>query len=110
MFGLPTEGPENACDVPLLDASVSMAGKKVLLTVANRSIDTDLETVIQLRESRIASVTAKVMAAGDPHAANSFAVPSAVASKRSKVEAVEGGTVIHVFPRHSLTALTITLE
>ena len=108
--GAATRGGKFVRDVPLLDASVSMAGKKVLVTAANRSLDTDLETVIQLRESRIASVTAKVMAAADPHAANSFAVPSAVAAKRTKVEAVEGGTIIHVFPRHSLTALTITLE
>jgi alpha-L-arabinofuranosidase len=87
-----------------------MAGKKVLVTVVNRSLDADLETVIQLSEARAASVSAKVMSAADPRAANSFAVPSGVASKRAKVEAVEGGTIVHVFPRHSLTSLTITLE
>jgi alpha-N-arabinofuranosidase len=115
-FQSPFEGgrPEGPGDVvfsvPLLDASVSMAGKKVLVTVVNRSLDADLETVIQLREARAASVSAKVMSAADPRAANSFAVPSGVASKRAKVEAVEGGTIVHVFPRHSLTSLTITLE
>ncbi len=103
-------GQSAPCNVPLLDASVSMAGKKVLVTVVNRSLDTDLETAIQLREFRAASVSAKVMAAPDPRATNSFAVPSGVASKRTKVDAVEGGTIVHVFPRHSLTALTITLE
>ncbi len=104
------EGSGDVCAVPLLDVSVSMSGKKVLLTVANRSLDTDLETVVNLHESRVASVSAKVMAAADPRASNTFAVPSAVASKRTKSDSVEGGTVIHSFPRHSLTALTITLE
>ncbi len=104
------EGPGDACNVPLLDTSVSLVGKKILLTVVNRSLDADLETMIQVRELRVASVSAKVMAAADPHEANSFAVPSAVTSRRTKVEAVEGGGIVHVFPRHSLTSLTITLE
>ena len=106
----PFEGGGYVREVPLLDASVSMAGKKVLLTVANRSLDTDLETVVSLREHRVASVSVKAMAAADPHAANSLAAPSAVTSRRAKADAVEGGAVIHTFPRHSLTALTITLD
>jgi alpha-N-arabinofuranosidase len=104
------EGPGDVCSVPVLDASVSMSGRKVLLTVVNRSLNTDLETMVQLRESRVASVSAKVMTAPDPHAVNSFAVPSGVASKRTRVEAFEGANIVHVFPRHSLTSLTITLE
>ena len=103
-------GERTPSEITLLDASASLSGRKVALTVVNRSVDSDIEALIQLRECRVASVSAKVMTGATPKAENTFAVPSAVTAKRTKSEAAEDGTVVHVFPRHSLTSLTITLE
>ena len=45
-----------------------------------------------------------------PNAMNSFEPPSTVTAKREKSELREDGSLVQVFPRHSMTALTITFQ
>ncbi len=96
--------------VDCLDASASLSGRKLHLTVVNRSLGEDLETPITLNGAKAASVSAKILSAPVPNAMNSFETPSAVTAKRTKSELREDGSLVHVFPRHSMTALTITLQ
>ena len=92
-----------------LDACASLSGKKMALTVVNKSVDRAIETRIVLREARPASVTGRVLQASSPRDENSFDMPSRISARRVRVEPVSEDFV-HVFPPHSLTALSITLE
>lgn len=96
-------------ELPCLDACASLSGKKLLLTVINKSRENPLETTIELREAVGASVSGKVLHASGPEAVNSFDAPSCVAPRRIRLEPPQNG-LVHVFPPHSLTALSITLE
>lgn len=91
-----------------LSASASLSGNKVLLTVANQAWATDIEAFIDLRGSRVESISGRVLNAASPHETNSFETPKAVSPKRFKLEPARG-TWSHVFPAHSFTALSVTL-
>ena len=95
--------------VPVLSASVSRSGRRVSVTVANQSIDSDVEARIALRDATISSVSGRELGADDPRLGNSFDNPKAVSPKRVRLE-LRGGEVTHVFPAHSFTALRLTLE
>lgn len=95
--------------MPCLDACASLSGRKVLLTVINKSLDQAAETRVVFREARVATVTGKVLHAAGPREENSISAPSRVSSRRIRAEIQDGG-LVHVFPPHSLTALSITLE
>lgn len=95
--------------LPCLDACASLSGKKALLTVVNKSLEQPLETRISFREARPATVTGRVLQAAGPREENSFEAPSRISARRVRVEPCAEG-LVHVFPPHSLTALSITLE
>jgi alpha-L-arabinofuranosidase len=95
--------------VPVLSVSASKSGSKILISVVNQSLDQDLETVIQLSEVKVGTVTGRVLTAKDPHEHNNFKHPKTVEPKRFKIDPVKG-ELTHVFPRHSFTALVLTLE
>ncbi len=94
--------------VPLLNASASIAGKKVFLSVVNPSVDQPIETPIDLRGAGIAAVSGRVLTSASPRDANTIAAPKTVTPKRVKVEASGGGFTC-VLPPCSLTTLTIAL-
>ena len=95
-------------EAPYLSVSVSMARKKVLVTVANQTVDQDLETRIDLRGAAIASVMGRVLNSTDPRDTNTLDAPRTVFPKRIKRESLEG-ELVHVFPAHSFTSLNISL-
>ena len=79
------------------------------LTVVNKSLDQAMETRIILGETRPAAITGKVLQAAGPREENNFEAPSRISARRTRVEPCSGD-LVHVFPPHSLTALSITLE
>ncbi len=95
--------------VPFLDATASMSGKKVHLTVVNRSLTESVETHIEMREGNIATVSGKVLHSEDPRSVNSFKTPSHVTSRRIR-PGLSDKEPVHIFPPNSFTALTFTLE
>jgi alpha-N-arabinofuranosidase len=95
--------------LPLLDAFASCSGKKVHLTVVNKSWEDALETRIEVREEAIVSVSGRQLHAEHPAMVNSLEAPSAAAAKRIRPSLV-GNEMVQVFPPHSFTALSITLQ
>ncbi len=94
--------------VPALSVSVSLASNKALVTVANQTIDQDIEARIEFRDARASSIVGRILNASTAHATNSFESPKTVFPKRLKLDPVSDG-VVHVFPAHSFTSLNITL-
>lgn len=96
-------------EVPALSVSASLADHKLLVTVANQTAAQDLDTVIEFREAKFASVSGRELNAESPGAHNTFKHPKAVTPKRLKLDA-SGRKLRHTFPAHSFTALSFTLE
>lgn len=96
-------------EIPCLDVIASLSGKKVHLTVVNKSISDPIEAQIEMRESTVATISGKVLHAEDPRAENTFKSPSAVSSRRIR-PSLTTGHLVHTFPPNSFTALSITLE
>ncbi|MCP4641171.1 MAG: alpha-N-arabinofuranosidase [bacterium] len=92
-----------------LNVSVSRSGRKVFVTVANQTVDQDVEARIDLRDARVKSAAGKQLHSADPRDVNTFDAPRTIAPKRLKLEPVDGG-LVHVFPAHSFTGLSLTLE
>ena len=95
--------------VPVLSVSASLNGKKLALTAVNQSLEEDVEATVSLRGASVSGASGRVLNAESPQTHNSFDQPKAVVPKRVNVETVDGG-VRHVFPAHSLTALSVTLD
>lgn len=95
--------------IPMLSASASISGKRVHLTVANQTATTDIETRIVLRNAAIASVAGRMLDSSNPRDVNTFENPKRVSARRVKVDLVKKELVV-TFPKHSFTALSITLE
>lgn len=101
-------GLRNKHSVPVLSVSASMAGSKVLVTVANQTVDQDVEVKIRLRGAKIASVVGRALNSSDTRDVNSFDNPKTVFPRRIKPEPTSG-QLVHVFPAHSFTALNVTM-
>lgn len=95
--------------VPYLDVSASLSGKKVHLTVVNKSLTEAIEAKIEVREAVIASVSGKMLHGEQPGETNSFKSPSRIASRRIR-PTLSNEQPVQTFPPRSFTALTITLE
>lgn len=96
-------------NVPVLSASASISGKRIHLTVANQTSATDVTAQIHIREAAIASVAGRILHSGDPRDVNTFEDPKCVSARRAKVD-LAGKELVFTFPKHSFTALSITLE
>jgi alpha-N-arabinofuranosidase len=94
--------------VPALSVSASVAGSKVLVTVANQTINQDIETCIELRGAKAAGVVGRVLNSASARDKNTFEAPKTIFPKRLKLEPA-GGEIVHTFPAHSLTSLNISL-
>jgi alpha-L-arabinofuranosidase len=96
--------------VPVLSASASVAGGKILLTVANQSIDSDIEARIELSKSKISAISGRILNADNARDMNSFAAPKTVVPKRFRADVpTPVQEWAHLFPAHSLTALSISV-
>lgn len=93
---------------PVLNVSASLAGRKVLVTVANQTVDQDIEARITLSAARIGGIVGRVLHASSPRDVNGFDAPKTVFPKRLKLES-SGEEIVHVFPAHSFTSLSIAL-
>ena len=101
-------GLKRKFSVPVLSVSTSISGSKVLVTVANQTIDQDIETCIELRGVKAASAVGRVLNSNSARDRNSFDAPKTIFPKRLKLEPV-GGEIVHTFPAHSFTSLNISL-
>jgi alpha-N-arabinofuranosidase len=91
-----------------LNGSASLRGKDLLLTVVNPDAKDPRETTISLAGGAASSASARMLAASDFHACNSFANREAVVPHSAEV-AVRNGTITHVFAPASVTAMAIHL-
>ena len=83
-------------------------GKEVLLSVVNADTSRPREAEIVIRQGKIAAVKATTLTHAALNAHNTFDQPNAVRPQETAVR-VTGGSVVHVFPPASVTALTLTL-
>jgi alpha-N-arabinofuranosidase len=91
-----------------LNGSASLRGKDLLLTVVNPDAKQPRETTISLSGASASSASARVLAASDIHACNTFANREAVVPHSADVT-VRSGAITHVFPPASVTAMAIHL-
>jgi alpha-N-arabinofuranosidase len=101
-------GLKRQCEIPYLSASASRSGNKLHITIANQTPDQDIELRIDLRGIAAALASGKLLHADSANAANTFETPKAVVSKRLKIEAA-GTEIVQHIPRHSFTAIHVTL-
>ena len=102
-------GFEQKQRLPFLDACASISGKKVLLTVINKSLDQPIEGRIRIADAVPAAISGKVLYSESPRDINNFDAPTRISARRIRPE-LRTGDQVHVFPPHSFTALSITLE
>jgi alpha-N-arabinofuranosidase len=101
-------GLKRTVSVPALSVSASISGAKVLVTVANQTVDQPIETRIDLRPAKAAGVVGRVLNANSPRDVNTFDAPKTIFPKRLKLEPADG-QIVHTFPAHSFTSLNIAL-
>jgi alpha-L-arabinofuranosidase len=80
----------------------------LLLTVVNPDTKQARETTVSLAGASAAAATARVLAASDIHARNTFANRDAVVPRSAEVT-LRSGAITHVFPPASVTAMVIHL-
>lgn len=95
--------------VPMLSVSATLSSKRILLSVVNQSLNEDIETCVEIREMKPASVSGRILHSPSPRDQNTFKEPKNISPRRIKMETTGDG-LTHVFPAHSLTAITIAFE
>lgn len=92
-----------------LNGSASLKGKELTLTVVAPDADAPRETEINIGGASVAACRARVLAAPDIHAHNSFENPRALEPKDEQVNVANGGRLTYSFAPASVTRLQITL-
>ncbi|MGH9523630.1 MAG: alpha-N-arabinofuranosidase [Terriglobales bacterium] len=95
---------------PSLTGSASLTAelKELTLSVVNANTSSPQEAEISIRGAAVRSATGTVLTSDRLQAHNTFAEPDNVRPQNSEV-AVKGGSIVHVFPRASVTTLKISL-
>jgi alpha-N-arabinofuranosidase len=91
-----------------LQGSASVNGKQVTLTVVNPHATEAREAEIVVRGATVRSAEARVLAATDIHAHNSFEAPQALVPANVPVHLQPLG-IVHTFPAASVTRLQLAL-
>jgi alpha-L-arabinofuranosidase len=91
-----------------LDVSASTNSGKVFVTVANQTVNQDVETRIDVRDATVHAVTGRILNSTNPRDVNDFEHPKTVVPKRLKAELVNNELTV-VFPAHSFAALSLSL-
>jgi alpha-L-arabinofuranosidase len=91
-----------------LSGSASVSGKQLTLTVTNPHLSEPREAEIAIRGARAGSAQARILAAPDVHAHNTFENPRAL-EPRSEQVTINAGAVSFRFPPASVTCLKIAL-
>lgn len=91
-----------------MKGSASLRDKKLFLTAVNPDVSRPLELQIVIRGGKAKSAQARVLAASDIHAHNTFAQRNEVAPRSASAQ-VRQEAVYFMFPPGSVTALAIEL-
>ena len=110
MFNTPSAGagPGTGPSVPILAGSASLHERQLVLTVVNAHASEPRQASIGIRGGSVRSAAARMVAASDIHAHNTFEEPQAVVARDTPVEA-QGATFTHSFPPASITRLSLEL-
>lgn len=92
-----------------LSGSASLRDKLLTLTVVNPHLSATRATEIAVRGARIAQARARVLAAEDVHAHNTFENPRAVEPRDEAVEVGANGVLVYDFRPASVTRLQLSL-
>jgi len=92
-----------------LSVSATLQDHRILLTVANQTLDQDVETRVELAGVKQGHIIGRILNAASARDGNSFESPKTVSPKRFRFD-FTGSEFAHTFPAHSFTALTITPE
>jgi alpha-L-arabinofuranosidase len=92
-----------------LAGSASLSGKQLTLTVTNSHMSEAREAEIAVRGARVESARARVLAAPDVHAHNTFERQRAVEPRDEQVS-LGAGSLVYRFAPASVTRLQITLS
>jgi alpha-L-arabinofuranosidase len=93
-----------------LAGSATLKDRTLTLTVVNPHVSQPMTTEIAVLGAAPAAATAKVLAAPDIHAHNTFDRPDTVRARDETVGPVRSGVLTHVLPAASVTRLTLTLS
>jgi len=84
------------------------AGRQVTVTLVQPRLDQPLELRITLPGSSVRAAEARVLAAADVHAHNTFAAPHTVAARTAAVQ-MDGASARYLAPAASVSRITLTL-
>ncbi len=94
--------------MPALSVSASRAGKRVCISVVNRSYSEPVSLSVEMREGDIASLSGQLLHADAVSAENSFENPRNVIPSRLNVTP-DGNTFHDTLPPHSFAVYTVAL-
>jgi alpha-L-arabinofuranosidase len=111
VFNIPeiTEEHGKPSSLPVLAGSASLHDKRLVLTVVNPHASEARQGKIRIRGAEIKSAAARLLAAEDIHAHNTFDNPHAVEAKDVLVETT-APLLTHEFPPASVTRLELSLS
>ena len=110
VFNVPTIGAyrDQPALLPALAGSASLHDKRLILTVVNSHASEPREAEILLRGATVMSAAARILAAADIHAHNTFDHPEE-ASPRDAETKTGAGALTFAFPAASVTRLELIL-
>lgn len=111
-FEVRESGSSTTRSIPCLDVSASLSENTIRLTVINKSRSQTIKTRIELGEAKAAAVSGTALLGATPQDQNTFEDTGCVRPHRLHFKSFKNAKdeVVHSFPPHSFTALTITLE
>ncbi len=94
--------------IPALQVSASRQGKRLCITVVNRSYTETIPLQVEIREGDIASLSGRLLHADSASAENSFESPKRVSPERIELTA-DGNTFHDTLPPHAFASYSIML-
>lgn len=104
----PTFTHPHSSDIPLLDVCASLTGKKLYVTVINRSQRETLEGRISVGDATISSCTGRVLKGESLTDENNMDAPSRLSPRRQR-PVIQEKYFEHSFPPLSLSAFSLSL-
>lgn len=94
--------------IPSLQVSTSRQGKRLCITVVNRSYTESIPLQVEIREGDITSLSGRLLHADSASAENSFESPKRVSPERIELTA-DGNTFHDTLPPHAFAAYSVML-
>ena len=95
--------------IPRLQASASVKAGTLTVTVVNADRDREVESELRVSGAELGEASAMVLTHDDPAALNSADEPARVHLQDAPFSVGAGG-LVHLFPAHSVTRLTVALR